>query len=243
MSVTPEVLKELARYDTPTICNTIELFEVRPNNQGYMDHRIRAEFPELPPMVGFAATASFRSDAPPGAGDAYGSLAATIETFADLPGPSVMVFQDLDDPPVSATYGEVMCSGYQAFGSVGLITSGGGRDILQVKALRYPVFTSRTICSHAYCHMLHLSLPVRIGGLMVNHGDLLHGDGNGVTNIPVNIAAEVADAAAEVVRAEDIVMKYVKSDGEKDVNEFKARFAELKEEFKKLSRRVSRRIN
>ena len=78
---------------------------------------------------------------------------------------------------------------------------------------------------------------------MVNHGDLLHGDGNGVTNIPVNIAAEVADAAAEVVRAEDIVMKYVKSDGEKDVNEFKARFAELKEEFKKLSRRVSRRIN
>ena len=41
----------------------------------------------------------------------------------------MVVFQDLDDPPVSATFGEGMCSTYQAFGSVGLITSGGGRDI------------------------------------------------------------------------------------------------------------------
>jgi hypothetical protein len=46
-----------------------------------------------------------------------------------------MVFQDLDDPPVGATFGEVMCSVYQAYGSVGLVTSGGGRDLLQVEAL------------------------------------------------------------------------------------------------------------
>ena len=56
-NITAPVLEKLARYDTPTICNVIELFEVRPNTVGYMDGRIRAAFPEMPPMIGFAATA------------------------------------------------------------------------------------------------------------------------------------------------------------------------------------------
>ncbi len=55
---------------------------------------------------------------------------------------------------------EVMCSTYKAFGSVGLITSGGGRDLLQVKDLGYPVFTGSTLCAHAYCHILHVDLPI-----------------------------------------------------------------------------------
>lgn len=208
--MSPDTLTKLARFDTPTICNVIELFDVRPRNVGYMDGRIQCNFPNLPPMVGFAATASFRSDAPPLGGDAYGSLDQQVELFAKLPGPAVVVFADLDDPPVSATFGEVMCTCYQSFGSVGLITSGGGRDIEQVRALDYPVFTGSTICAHGYCHILHIGLPVRVGGLMVNTGDLLHGDSNGVTNIPIKIAAAVADIAGEFIDAEKIVLDYVR---------------------------------
>ena len=59
------LLSALAKFDTPTICNVIELFDVRPRNRGYMNHRVKCCFPELPPMVGYAATAAFRSDAPP----------------------------------------------------------------------------------------------------------------------------------------------------------------------------------
>ncbi len=184
MAITPETLKRLAQFDTPTICNVIELFDVRPRTQGFMNASIKANFPEMPPMVGFASTAAFRSGAFPGKGDAYGSLEMQVAGFAELPGPAVVVFQDLDDPPVGATFGEVMCSTYKGFGSVGLITSGGGRDLLQVKAISYPVFTGSTICSHACCHILHVGMPVRVGGLVVDPGDLLHGDANGVTNIP-----------------------------------------------------------
>jgi 4-hydroxy-4-methyl-2-oxoglutarate aldolase len=108
-----------------------------------------------------------------------------------------------------------MCSTYKGFGSVGLITSGGGRDLLQVKALDYPVFTGSTICSHACCHILHIGLPVRVGGLVVDPGDLLHGDANGVTNIPIDIATEVADIAQEFVDAEKIVLDYVNGTGKK----------------------------
>ncbi len=240
MTMTPATLAKLARFDTPTICNVIELFDIRPRNRGYMDQRVKCNFPELAPTVGFAATACFRSDAPPAGGDAYGSIGAQLEQFAKLPGPPVVVFQDLDDPPAAAVFGEVMCSTYKAFGSTGLVTNGAGRDLEQVRALKYPVFTGSTICSHGYCHMLHLGLPVRVGSLMVNNGDLLHGDANGVTNIPVEIAAEVADLAGEFLAAEELVMNYVKSPGEKSI----ARYNELRKEFQavvaKLTKRVAR---
>ncbi len=238
MSISSATLAALAKFDTPTISNTIELFDVVPRNRGYMDGRIKAEFTELPPMVGFAATAAFRSDALPGTGDAYGSMDLQVARFAELPGPAVVVFQDLDDPAVAATFGEVMCSTYKAFGSCGLITSGAGRDIEQVHALNYPVFTGGTICSHGYCHILHLGLPVRVGGLVVNQGDLLHGDLNGVTRIPVEIADQIPDAAAEFAAAEKIVLDYVRSPGTKAVAEFTARRKEFAACVAKLTERV-----
>src|SRR3954468_17892225 len=238
MSISNETLAKLARFDTPTICNVIELFDIRPRNRGYMDGRIKCNFPELPPIVGFACTASFRSDAPPASGDAYGSIGAQLDQFPKLPGPPIVVFQDLDDPPAAAVFGEVMCSTYQGFGSVGLVTNGAGRDLEQVRALKYPVFTGSTICSHGYCHMLHLGLPVRVGGLMVNQGDLLHGDANGVTNIPIEIAAEVAAVADEFVRAEAIMLDYVKAPGEKSKDEFHRRRQEFQSVVKKLEGRL-----
>ena len=238
MAISRQTLEELAKYDTPTICNVIELFDVRPRNAGFMDGRIRACFPELPPMVGFASTAAFRSGAPPQSGDAYGSFIEQVRTFESLPGPAVMVFQDLDDPPVGATFGEVMCSVYQGFGSSGLVTSGGGRDLLQVRAIHYPVFTGSTICAHAYCHILHIGLPVRVGGLVVNQGDLLHGDANGVTGIPLEIAAEAADAAAEFVEAEKIVIGYARGPGPKSVEGL----AEARKEFTEALARLYRRV-
>ena len=240
MTISTETLARLAEFDTPTICNVIELFDVRPRNQGYMDHRIQCGFPEFPPMVGFATTACFRADAPPAGGDAYGSIQAQLALFEQLPGPAVVVFQDQDDPPVAAVFGEVMCSTYQAYGSVGLVTNGGGRDLDQVRALNYSVFTGSTICSHGYCHMLHLGLPVRVGGLMVNQGDLLHGDANGVTNIPVEITMEVADISGEFVAAEEIMLDYVKAPGEKTIAEFDTRRNEFMEVVGKLKERVSR---
>ena len=163
MTISQEILDRLAEFDTPTICNVIELFDVRPRNQGYMDHRIQCGFPELPPMVGFATTACFRADAPPAGGDAYGSIQAQLASFEQLPGPPVVVFQDQDDPPVAAVFGEVMCSTYQAFGSTGLITNGAGRDLEQVRALGSSVFTGSTICSHGYCHMLQHGRAVPAG--------------------------------------------------------------------------------
>lgn len=210
IAVSADTLARLGQFDTPTVCNAIELFDVRPRNAGYMNGSIKACFPELPPMVGFALTSTFRSAAAPPKGDVYGSLTQQVEAFANLPGPAVVVFQDLDEPVVAATFGEVMCSTYQGFGARGIITSGAGRDLEQVRALGFPAFTGGAICSHAYCHILQVGGPVTVGGLWVETGMLLHGDCNGVTSIPLEIASEIPDACVELARAEQVVLDYVR---------------------------------
>src|SRR5580700_9765992 len=204
-------LKLLAQYDTPTICNAIELFEVRPRHEGYMDGRIRACFPEMPPVVGYAATATMRCALPRREGDVYGSLDQQVARFAELPGPPVVVFQDLDDPAVAATFGEIMCTTYQSFGAAGLITSGAARDLDQVRRIGFPAFSNGAVCSHGYSHIVDLHRSVRVGGLTIEPGDLIHADANGVTTIPLNIVNDVAQAAAEFVAAESIVLNYLKS--------------------------------
>ena len=205
------VLDALRKYDTPTICNVIELFDAIPRTSGYMDGRITACFPHLPPMVGYAVTATFRAGAAPRGGDVYAGLEKQVNALAATPGPKVVVFQDLDDPPVAATFGEIMATTYKAFGCVGLITSGAGRDLDQVEAIRFPCFTGGTICSHGYCQIPELNVPVRVGGVWVNPGDLLHGDRNGVTTIPAELARATAEACPELMAAESVVLEYLKA--------------------------------
>lgn len=236
--VANSTLDLLGQFDTPTICNVIELFEVRPRDRGYMDHRIRCAFPEMPAMVGLAATAAFRSAGEPSGADAYFSLDDQIEQFERLDGPAVVVYQDLDDPPAAAVFGEIMCTTYHTFGAVGLVTNGAGRDLDQVRALDFPVFTGSTISAHGYCHTLHLGSQVRVGGLVVDEGDLLHGDLNGVTSIPRTIASEVAEVAGEFVAAEAIVLDYLASPGRKTRKGFSEASGQFRSEIARLHRRI-----
>ena len=227
----------LRRYDTPTVCNVVELFDRRSRAGGYLDGRIQACYPALPPMVGYASTATFRSAAPPRTGNAYSGLVEQVASFARLPGPAVVVFQDLDQPAAAATFGEVMCTTYKAFGAVGLITSGAGRDLDQVEAIHFPCFTGGTMCAHGYCHFPSLDVPVHVGGVTVHPGDLLHGDLNGVTTIPHEIASAVTHACADYMAAEAIVMDYLRS-GTVDPKGYAAARNACKEQIEALARRL-----
>jgi len=208
--LTAAQLAELAQFDSPTICNAVELWNLYPRNQGYMNASIRATSPQLPPMVGYALTSTFRSMCAPRSGDAYGSIGQQIEMFPSLPGPAVIVFQDLDEPCAAATFGEVMCTTYKRFGAAGLITSGTGRDLAQVDAINFPTFTNGAIAAHGYCHFPTVNVPVTVGGMVIHTGDLLHGDLNGITRIPPDIASEVPEVCREIAKAEAIILEYLK---------------------------------
>ncbi len=207
------VLEGLKKFDTATVCNVLELAGLRPKSAGFADARIKALYPALPPMVGFAVTATFRACEPTKGVPVYQSLVDQVASFSRLPGPAIPVFQDLDDPPTAATFGEVMCTTYATFGAAGLITSGWARDVPQVEKLRFPCFASGIAAAHGYCHQPQNDVPVRIGGLMIHPGDLLHGDVNGLTTIPLSVAPFVAKACERYMEAEAIVLEYLHRGG------------------------------
>ncbi len=236
--VTDAVLEKLRAYDSATIANVIELFRVRPRNRGFMTREIKAAFPDLPPMVGFASTAVCRTYAEPPARDAP-KLPDLISRFDELAGPPVIVLQNLDTDGAAANFGDVFCNSFKAFGALGLVTNGPGRDLAGIKPLDFPVFHDGIVCAHGYMHLLDLHIPVQVGGLDVYPNDLLHGDANGVTTIPREIAADVADACDDYAAAEAVVINTAQS-GSASLAELRGAFDEMASRIADLSARAAK---
>jgi regulator of RNase E activity RraA len=210
-TLTPEQLAALCEFSTPTICNAIETFKVRPRNAGFMDHTIACRFPELGPMVGYAVTAKIRARSQPAKGEEVAHSVVWAE-FAKTPKPWVVVIEDLDAPTsVGSYWGEVNASTYAALGAIGTVTNGGVRDLPEVRRTGFQFFSAAVLVSHAYVHVVEAGGPVTIGGLRVHPGDLLHGDEHGVTSVPLEIAARVPDACRAIEAAERRLIEYVRS--------------------------------
>jgi 4-hydroxy-4-methyl-2-oxoglutarate aldolase len=161
-------------------------------------------------------------------------LAASVAVIDSTP---AVVFQDFDSPVASATFGEVMCTTYKAFGAAGLITSGVARDLDQVEALQFPCFADGIICAHGYCHITQINTPVHVGGVMIHPGDLLHGDRNGVTTIPNELAGAVVEACPAYMAAETVVLDYLKA-GKVDPKGYAAARNECKVQIDALARKL-----
>ncbi len=241
-SIDPEVLEKLRQYDTPTVLNVIELFEVRPRQEGFLGGEIKACFPEMAPIVGYASTATFQSATEPEEGDAYSNLADQVGVFEEeLPSPRIVVFEDIDPEPCGATFGEVMCTVYQNFSCAGLITSGGARDLDQVRELGFPCWSSSVISSHAWCRIVDTHTPVTVGGCRIEVGQLLHADCNGVALVPNELAAEIALGCELLVEAEETVMGYARSESP-SVEGLKKAYGATKEAFAAIPGEVRRRL-
>jgi regulator of RNase E activity RraA len=202
-------LEELRGYSTPTICNAIETFGVRGRHEGFMDSSIACRFPELGRMVGYAVTARIRASAP---AESEVRHDAVWREFARVPKPWAVVIEDLDPAPIGSYWGEVNASVYRALGAVGVVTNGGVRDLAEVRALGFHFFSSCVLVSHAYVHVVDVGTAVRVGGLEVRPGDMLHGDEHGVTSVPPRIAGKVAEAAAAIESGERPLIEYAQSE-------------------------------
>jgi regulator of RNase E activity RraA len=210
--LTPEQLAALQAIDTPTICNAIETFRVRGRMQGFMGMDIRCLFPELGTMIGYALTVVVDSTTPDVPAD-ENVWRQWVQAMYDAPKPIVLVFKDGGtDPRKSAHAGEVMATLARRLGVVGFVTDGGLRDINEVRALGIHYFCAGVVPSHGNPRLLEVNVPVTLDGVRVEPGDLVHGDVNGVTLIPREIADRVAAAAEQVREREGAMMNYIKSD-------------------------------
>ena len=203
---------QLRRFNTPTISNAIELFDVRPRDIGFLPHQIRCLLPELGPIVGYAVTSQTRA-LPPEHGEPKTDLLGDyLRYVAKTPGPKIAVGWDRDDPPgLGAQFGEVTATIHKKLGCVGHITSGCPRDLDEVQALGFQLFGLNPCVSHAYVRLVEFGTRVNILGTQIASGDLIHADKHGVCLIPHEIAPKLAEACAEVERRERPILEICRS--------------------------------
>lgn len=133
-TITGADLDALAAFDTPTICNALELLDKDLQGHGYTTRAFVCGFPHQKPIVGYARTAMIRSAQPLGL-SAAAQRALQNDYYRSIdagPRPSIVVIQDLDDPPGrGAFWGEVQSAIHLGLGARGLVTNGSVRDIDQ----------------------------------------------------------------------------------------------------------------
>jgi 4-hydroxy-4-methyl-2-oxoglutarate aldolase len=206
--LSPSQLEAIQQFDTCTIANAIEQFRVRLRNQGFTRPGLRCVTNGAASVLGYAATSRVRSSSPPMTGTAYIERTDWWANIDRLPVPRIAVIQDIDHAPGGgACVGEVHAAILKALHCTGVITNGAVRDLPAVSKLDFPMFAPFVTVSHAYMHSVDYGEPVEILGLQIRAGDLLYADCHGVVSIPLDIAAELPEAAARIRSKEQRIVQ------------------------------------
>jgi regulator of RNase E activity RraA len=208
------LLEALARYDTPTICNAMEIVAPERRLTGYTTKPLVCPFPDLPPIVGYARTVTIRSVVATGlpAAEQQKRRTAYYEYVGTGFGPRISVIQDIDGPDAGygAFWGEVQSSVHKALGCLGVVTDGSIRDIAQW-APGFQALAGSIGPSHAWVHAESFGCEVRVAGMTVRSDDLIHADRHGAIMIPIDLAAKLPDAAELCGRRETPILEIARS--------------------------------
>jgi len=205
-------LQKLSALDTCTVSNAIERLNVRLRNEGFVSGSLDCRFPDLAPMLGYAATARIRTASPPITHRCYYDRMDWWNYVASLPEPRVMVLQDVDPKPgLGAFVGEIHAGIGRALKCVGCVTNGAVRDLPAIHAMGFSLFAGSVAVSHAYAHIIEFGEPIEIGGLKIRSGDLLQGDRHGVLSIPLTIADQIPKEAEKILEEERELLTFCAS--------------------------------
>jgi 4-hydroxy-4-methyl-2-oxoglutarate aldolase len=202
---------ELQALDSPTVANAIEAFSVRDRVQGYVGFDVRCLIPGLGTMLGFAVTC--KGDSTTEGKNVAREHQKLYEAIAASPKPAIVVIQDDGrDRLHSCHAGEMMATTMKRVGAIGLITDGGIRDIVEVRALGgFHYYGAGLVVAHGNPLIYDVGAEVTISGVKIRTGDLLHGDENGITAIPDEIADKVAAESQKVRDSEQARLKQILS--------------------------------
>jgi len=216
MTATSAQLDFLRSIDTPTVCNLIEVVAPERRGLGYTVKHLHCPFPDLPPMVGYAKTATIKTKDKVALGE--GSYMAKrldyLDYVAAAPAPSIVVIEDLDGEHVGfgAFWGEVQSNLHKALGCLGTITNGSIRDIPMIPN-GFQMLAGSIGPSHAYVHVVDFGVPVTIHGMAVTSGDLIHADQHGAVVVPVDKIDAMVPALDKISKQEARIIEAARAPG------------------------------
>ncbi|MBL6596601.1 MAG: RraA family protein [Candidatus Puniceispirillum sp.] len=212
-AITANDLAVLMQWDTPTICNALE--EIVPERRGYgftTTHLFSLD-PDLPPICGFARTATIRAAAPSdeSAAEMAAKRAAYYEYVATAPSPTIVVIQDIDPQPgIGAFWGEVQTNIHKGLGVLGAVTNGSFRDVPD-SARGFNLIGGKVGPSHAFVHLVDIDCQVTVHGLTANTNDIIHADQHGAVLIPPSAVRQIPATIDLISRREAIILETAKS--------------------------------
>lgn len=201
----------LAQWDTPTICNGLELVAPERRAIGFTVEPMVCLDPKAKPMVGLARVGTIRAKEAP-----RGKAADRVDWYdyvgkSDMP--SIVVIQDIDDRPgYGAFWGEVNSTVHKALGALGCVTNGSFRD-LDAWAPGFQMVGGRVGPSHAHVHMVDFGKPVNVFGMQVAHDDVIHADLHGAVVVPADAVKKLPAAIDLLTRREKVILDICRDPG------------------------------
>ena len=201
-------LDRLADWDTPTICNGLEMLSDSARSGGFTIKQFNCMRPEVR-MVGYARTATIRAAEKGGAGAP--SRESYYEYIAAGPMPAIVVMQDLDHVPgAGAFWGEVNTNIHKGLGALGVITNGSVRD-LDDCAEGFQALMGVVGPSHAWVHVTGFGAQVQVHGMTVGHGDIIHADRHGAVVVPPEAVTLLPGAIETIAKREAVILSAAKA--------------------------------
>lgn len=191
----PELLA-LKRWNTPTIYNGWEQITAHnPAADGINLEPTTDFMPQSGPMVGWAVTVVHE----PSRREHKKNASAWSDYrryVGSLPGPKIVVVQDLDKPNVvGAFWGEVNANVHRALGCVGAIIDGAIRDLDEMNNAGFKALARQMCVGHAYSTPVRWGCEVEVFGRKIVPGQLIHADKHGFLAVPPGEERGLLEAA------------------------------------------------
>jgi len=190
-------LLELKRWNTPTIYNGWEQITRRdPAADGFNLEETRDFMPQMGPMVGYAVTVVIEPSNRGHRVDRPDANAQYRRYVTSVPGPKIVVVQDLDKPRVvGSLWGEVNANTHRALGCVGTIADGSIRDVDEMCNAGFKALARRLCVGHAHAWPVCWNCEVEVFGRKIRPGQLIHADKHGFLVVDNDEAPRLLDAA------------------------------------------------
>ena len=191
-----KIFSILKKFDTPTVCNALELLDPNLQKKGYTKKNFVCLNKLLPPIIGIARTAKIFSNLK-NKKITSKELSKYYQYMDDGDLPKICLIEDSNIEPVGCFWGEVQTNIHKKMGFKGVITNGGMRDINET-ASNFQILAGSILPSHAYIKLQSLGKKIKIGKEYFEHDNIIHADQHGAVKIPSKYLFKLPEAIKKV---------------------------------------------